>query len=146
MKRLAAIVLLVLGSSPSGNAQQQKWHGTWAATAGSGGTTFAGTWNALPGQAPDTVIGSWSLRDQNGAELATGTWAAGKEDKIWKGGWQARRPTGQVYDGTWRAQVELPAASHLSELFEAAIGKAVSGSWRMSNYAGAWTIRAYVDK
>ena len=42
----------------------------------------------------------------------------------------------------WRAQVELPATSHFSDLFEAAIAKAVSGSWRMGGYSGAWKIRA----
>lgn len=106
---------------------------------------FGGTWSAVPAAA-DTVTGNWSLRDQNGTELATGTWAAGKEGKVWKGTWQARRPSGQVYDGTWRAQIELPAASHFSDLFDAAVAQAVSGSWRMGNYAGAWTIRAYAQK
>jgi hypothetical protein len=65
-----------------------------------------------------------------------------KEGKVWKGTWQARRASGQVYDGTWRAQVELPTTSHFSDLFEAAIAKAVSGSWRTGGYSGAWTIRA----
>jgi hypothetical protein len=31
-------------------------------------------------------------------------------------------------------------------MFEAAIAQAVSGSWRMGNLAGAWTIRAYEQK
>jgi hypothetical protein len=144
MRHLAWTVLLLSSLLRAGAADQLKWQGTWAAT--SGGGAFAGTWNAAPGDAPDTVAGSWSLRDQNGAELATGTWAAGKEGKIWKGTWQARLPSGQVYDGTWRAQVELPVASHLPDMFEAAIAKAVSGSWRMGNYSGAWTIRAYQRK
>jgi hypothetical protein len=103
---------------------------------------LAGTWSGAPGQAPDTIAGSWSLRDQSGTELATGTWAAGKNGKVWKRTWQARRPSGQVYDGAWRAEVELPVTSHFSGLFEAAIAKAVSGSWRMGGYSGAWTIRA----
>jgi hypothetical protein len=107
---------------------------------------FAGTWNAVPGKAPDTVAGTWSLQDPNGAELATGTWAAGRDGTVWKGSWQARRPSGQIYDGTWRSQVELPAAAHMSDLFRAAIAKAVNGSWRMGNLAGAWTIRAYAEQ
>jgi len=122
-------------------ADQTNWQGNWAASVGSG-AMLAGTWSAAPGQAPDTVAGSWSLRDQSGTELATGTWAAGKEGRVWKGTWQARRPSGQIYDGDWRAQVELPVTSHFSDLFEAAIAKAVSGSWRMGGYSGAWTIRA----
>ena len=145
MKRFAWTVILLLSFLLAGAADQSQWHGTWAATVGSGGA-FAGTWTAAPGEAPDTVAGTWSLLNQNGAELATGTWAAGKEGKVWKGTWQARRPSGQIYDGTWRAQVELPVTSHLSDLFEAAIAKAVSGSWRMGNYSGAWTIRAYAQK
>jgi hypothetical protein len=145
MKHLVWTVILLSSLLRAGAADQPKWQGTWAATVGSGGA-FAGTWNAAPGEAPDTVGGTWSLRDQNGAELATGTWAAGKEGKIWKGTWQARRPSGQVYDGTWRAQIDLPVTSHFADLFEAAIAKAISGSWRMGNYAGAWTIRAYEQK
>jgi len=144
MKSLAWIVIL-LPSFLAGAADRPTWQGTWAATAAAGGV-FAGTWTAAPGVAADTVAGTWSLRDQTGVELATGTWAAGKDGKLWKGSWQARRPSGQIYDGTWRAQVELPATSHFSELFEAAITKAVAGNWRMGTYAGAWTIRAYERK
>src|ERR1700683_978796 len=98
MKRLAWSVILL--SSCLLAADQPKWQGTWAASLGTGGPTLAGTWNAAPGQAPDTVAGPGWVRDQKGAELATGTWAAGKEEKMWKGTWQARRSSGQVYDGT----------------------------------------------
>jgi hypothetical protein len=145
MRHLAWTVILLPGFLLAGAADQPKWQGTWAATAGNG-AAFAGTWNAAPGEAPETIAGSWSLRDQNGAELAMGTWAAGKDGKVWKGTWQARRPSGQIYDGSWRAQVELPVTSHLPDLIEAAIAKAVSGSWRMGNYSGAWTIRASAQK
>jgi hypothetical protein len=145
MKHFACTVILLSSFLPAWAADQSKWQGTWAATAGSG-SAFAGTWNAAPGEAPDTVGGAWSLRDQNGTELATGSWAAGKEGKVWKGTWQARRSSGQVYDGTWRAQIELPLASHLPNLFEAAIANAVSGSWRMGAYSGPWTIRAYAQR
>ena|SRR5579862_2916880 len=140
MTRLAWAALFLSSFSLAGG--QPTWQGTWAATEGSRGA-FAGTWNAVPGEAPDTVAGNWSLRDQNGAELATGTWAAGKEGKVWKGTWQARRPSGQVYDGVWRVQVDLPATSHFARLFEAAIAKAISGSWGIGSLGGAWTIRAY---
>jgi hypothetical protein len=146
MKRLAWTVILLSILSRPGGAEQPQWHGTWAATMGSGAAMFAGTWDAVPGNAPDTVAGTWSLQDQNGTNLATGTWAAGKDGKVWKGSWQARGPSGQIYDGTWQSLVELPATSHMPGLFEAAIAKAVSGSWRMSNQGGAWTIRAYAQK
>jgi hypothetical protein len=145
IRRWALALVLFSSSSMSMRADPPQWQGTWAATVASGGT-FAGTWNAAPGQAPDTVAGAWSLRDQNGAELATGTWAAGKEGKVWKGSWQARRASGETYDGTWQAQSELPLNSRLPALFESAIAKAISGAWRMGNYAGAWTIRAYAQK
>ena len=146
MKHLACTVMLLSTFALSASAEQPQWHGSWAATAGTGGTMFAGTWKVLPGQAPDIAGGTWSLQDQSGAELATGTWAAGKDGKVWKGSWQARRPSGQIYNGTWRAPVELPLTSHFSELFEAAINKAVSGSWRMGTFGGAWTIRAFAQK
>ena len=144
MKVLARNLILLSALSLLHAADPPAWQGTWAATLGS--TQFAGTWNAVPGQAPNTVSGNWSLRNPNGAELATGTWAAGKEGKFWKGTWQARRSSGQIYDGTWRAQVELPPSAQFSKMLETAIAQAVSGSWGMGNYTGAWTIRAYTNK
>ena len=140
------MAILLASLSLAGVAEQPKWQGSWAASIGSSGTTaFAGTWNAVPGQTPNTVAGSWSLRDQHGAEVAAGTWAAVKEGKVWNGTWQARRPAGQVYNGTWRSQVELSTASPFSELFEAALAKAVSGTWGIGNAAGGWTIRTYAQ-
>lgn len=127
-------------------AAEPKWQGTWAATVGTGGTAFAGTWDAAPGPGPDTTAGTWSLRDPNGTELASGTWAAGREGKTWKGTWQARRPSGQVYNGEWQAQPAQPATGHLSDLFAMALAKAVSGNWWMGKLSGAWTIRAYDQK
>jgi hypothetical protein len=147
MRHFVRTAILLASLSLVDGAEQPKWQGSWAASVGNGGTTaFMGTWTAVPGPAADTVAGSWSLRDQNGAEAATGTWAAAKEGKVWKGTWQARRASGQVYDGTWRSQIELPATSQFAELFEAALAKAVSGSWGMGNYAGAWTIRGYAQR
>jgi hypothetical protein len=146
IRQLAWTVILLSSFSPARAADQPKWEGTWIASGGNREVAFAGTWNAIPGNAPDTVAGTWSLRDPSGVELATGTWAAGKDGKVWKGSWQARRPSGQVYDGTWRSQVDLPANVHFSELFEAAIAKALSGTWRMGAFAGAWTIRAYAQQ
>lgn len=144
-------MLFLLASLSAACAGQTTWQGTWAATIGSGGTTFAGTWNASldknPGKNADTVTGAWSLRDANGTELATGTWAAVKEGNLWKGSWQARRASGQTYNGAWKASVDLPANSHFSALFEAALTKAVSGTWNMATYAaGAWTVRAYASQ
>jgi hypothetical protein len=146
MKRLAWALIVFASFFPARGADPPAWQGTWSAAIATGGTAFAGTWNASPGQSPDTAGGGWSLRDLNGAELATGTWAAGKEGKFWKGTWQARRPSGQVYDGTWRAQAGLSGAVPFAALFQSAISQAVSGSWRMASLGGAWTIRAYTEK
>jgi hypothetical protein len=143
MGRPITTVILLACMSLGLAAQQPQWSGTWAATVGASGTAFSGTWDAAPGTTPDTVTGTWSLRDANGNELATGTWAMGKEAKAWKGTWQARRASGQVYNGAWQSAVELPVASGLSAMFEAAVAKAVSGTWRMGDAGGAWTIRVY---
>ena len=146
MNRPLCVPLLLFALSFASPAQQQKWSGSWSATIGTGGTILAGTWDGRPGEQPGTIVGTWALRDRNGAELATGTWAAAKDNKVWRGSWQARRSSGQVYDGTWRAQLQLPAASRLADMFEAAIAAAVSGTWRMGSYAGAWSIRASANQ
>lgn len=143
MKRLAVVLFLLATLLSAG---EPGWQGTWSAVIGTGGPVFAGTWNAAPGQSPNTVGGAWSLRDPNGAELATGTWAAGKQGKLWKGTWQARRSSGQVYDGIWKAQAPLSGAALFSAMFESALSQAVSGSWQMGSLGGAWTIRAYAQK
>jgi hypothetical protein len=59
--------------------------------------------------------------DQAGATVAAGTWAARKDQKVWKGSWQARGRSGQLYSGTWRAQPQLPSSAGFSELFEFAL-------------------------
>ncbi len=151
LRRRSLILLACLSASHC--AAQSSWQGTWAATAGTGGAAFAGTWSASPGgTAADSVTGTWALRDANGAELATGTWAAVKEGNLWKGSWQARRESGQIYNGTWttqvgKAQQGLPANARLTALFEQALTHAVSGTWQMGSSArGAWTIRAYASQ
>jgi hypothetical protein len=146
MRCLAWTLMVFASLLPARGADQPAWQGTWSAAIGTGGTVFAGTWSGSPGQSPDVAGGAWSLRDPSGAELATGTWAAGKEGRVWKGTWQARRPSGQVYDGTWRAPVALAGTSHLAALFQFAISQAVSGDWRMAGVSGTWTIRVYAQK
>lgn len=80
--------------------------------------------------------------DQTGATVAAGTWAARKGQEIWKGSWQARGRSGQLYSGTWRAQSQLPASNGFSELFEPALTKVASRTWQMGTaYSGAWSIR-----
>ena len=124
-------------------AAEPQWQGTFAATVGTGGTAFAGTWDAAPGPAPDTVAGTWSLRDAKGVELASGTWAAGRKGKTWKGTWQARRASGQVYNGDWESSTALPTSAQFTDLLQTAFSKDISGSWWMGKLSGAWSMHAY---
>ena len=145
MNQAAARVLILFVSVWFAAAAQQKtWQGSWSATAGNGSTVFGGTWDAAVGNDPDTASGSWTLMDQSGATLADGTWAARKDQKVWKGLWQARGRSGRLYSGAWRAQSGLPAFARFSDLFEFALSKMASGTWRMGTaYSGGWSIRAY---
>lgn len=148
MQRITRTLVVILGISLAATAQNKSpskaWRGTWSATVGNGARVFGGTWDATLGDDPDTVIGNWAITDQSGTTMASGTWAAHKDEKVWRGSWQARVASGQVYSGTWRAQAQLASTARISELFELSLGKAVSGTWRMGGeYAGAWSIRAY---
>jgi hypothetical protein len=140
MNRLAGALLLLL-SLTTASAQSKSWRGTWSATIAGGGRVFGGTWDATLGDDPDTVLGNWSAIDQAGETVATGTWAARKESKIWRGSWQARLASGQVFSGTWRSQSQLPATAHLADLLEAASAKTAGGTWRMGAASGAWSIQ-----
>lgn len=144
MRRLAWTFLGLLILALPAAAQPKTWSGTWSATIGRNARAFGGTWEATPGDDPDTVLGNWSMLDRAGATLANGAWSARKDEGIWKGGWQARLASGQLYSGTWRAQSPLRSPSHFSELFEFAIAKAASGAWRMgAAHSGGWSIRTY---
>ncbi len=37
--------------------------------------------------------------DATGTTVAAGTWAARKDQKVWKGSWEARVRSGQLYSG-----------------------------------------------
>src|SRR5579863_8703250 len=142
MPRLTFLVLLSLPLMVG--AQHKVWQGSWSANAGNSSTVFGGTWDATAGDDADTVSGSWTLMDASGAVLADGTWAARKDQNVWRGIWKARGRSGRVYSGTWRARSERSASSPFSDLFEAALSKAASGTWRMGTaYFGSWSIRAY---
>jgi len=144
MNRPARTLLLLLSLSLAAAAQPKTWRGSWSATAGNSSTVFGGTWDATAGDDADTVSGNWTLMDKSGATLADGTWAAHKDQNVWRGIWKARNRSGRLYSGIWRAQAQLPAAVHFSDLFESALSKAASGTWRMgAAYSGAWSIRAY---
>ena len=144
MNRLARTLLLLLSLSLAAAAQPKTWSGTWSATIGNGGTVFGGTWDAAAGDDADTVSGNWTLMDKSGAALVDGTWAAHKDQNVWRGIWKARNRSGRLYSGTWRAHSELPASARFPGLFESALSKMASGTWRMGTaYSGAWSIRAY---
>jgi len=136
------VLILLLSLWFAAAAQRKTWQGSWSATAGN--TTFGGTWDAAVSDDPDTASGSWTLMDQSGATLADGTWAARKDQNVWRGAWQARSRSGRVYSGTWRAQPGLPVSARFADLFEFALSKMASGTWRMGTaYSGGWSIRAY---
>jgi len=144
MNRLVRALLLLLSLSLAAAAQPKTWRGTWSATVGNGVRAFGGTWDATLGDNPNAVLGNWTVMDQAGATVAAGTWAARKDQKIWKGTWQARGRSGQLYSGTWRAQSHLPASNGFSELFESALTKIASGTWQVGTaYSGIWSIRSY---
>jgi len=146
MKRPVRAILLLLTFWLAATAQQKSWHGTWTANAGGGARTFAGTWDASLGDEPDTVVGNWTLMDKAGATVAAGTWAARKDEKIWRGSWQARGPSGGIYSGTWRAPSQVTPAARISKLFEFALTKVAGGTWRMGTaYSGDWAIRAFPE-
>jgi len=137
-------LVLVLSLSLAAAAQPKTWRGTWSATVGNGVRAFGGTWDAALGDNPNAVLGNWTVTDQAGATVAAGTWAARKDQKIWRGSWQALGRSGQRYSGTWRAQSQLPASNGFSELFESALTKVASGTWQVgAAYSGTWSIRAY---
>jgi hypothetical protein len=142
MSRLVWTFLLLLMLSLAVAAQPKTWSGSWSANAGNDSRAFGGTWDATLGDDPETVLGNWTMLDQSGATLAAGTWSARKDERIWKGSWQARLASGQLYSGTWQAQSQLRSPSHFSELFEFALTKAASGAWHMGNaHSGGWSIR-----
>jgi hypothetical protein len=147
MQRPVRTILLLVTLSLAVAAQQKTWRGSWTANSGSGVRTFGGTWDASLGDDQDTVVGNWTLVDKAGATVAAGTWAARKDEKIWRGSWQARGPSGGIYSGTWRAPSQAPPAALISKLFEFALAKVATGTWRMGTaYSGNWAIRAFPEQ
>jgi len=147
MRRLPRTLVLFLAVAIAAWPQSKTWHGTWSATVGNSGRVLSGTWDASLAKDQDSVVGNWAITDPNGATLGVGTWSARKEAKTWRGSWQARTASNQTYSGTWSALTDLPATTHISGLFDSAATQPVSGTWRMgSEYAGAWSIRAYAEQ
>lgn len=141
-KRFFILCMMLLVAVSVSDAQRVARSGTWGAR-GANGLALMGTWTAQPDSATGAVIGTWTAVDAQGRTLATGVWSAAKSATRWTGGWRANI-TGRdgEYSGTWSAAVDLEANAPFVELFESAIGSAVSGSWRAGARSGAWTIRA----
>jgi hypothetical protein len=116
----------------------------WSAR-NSNGQVFGGTWTAEPGPTSETVIGTWTLVDAQGRTLANGGWSASKSPDGWVGFWRAANFSGTEHEftGSWKAGVDLKVTAGFSELFEKAVSSAVSGTWRMGNHSGAWSIQVF---
>ena len=116
----------------------------WSAR-NSNGQMFGGTWTAEPDAKTGTVTGTWTLVDAQGRTLANGGWSASKSPDGWVGLWRAANfgGTEHEFSGSWRSTVELKATAGFAGLFEEAVRSLVSGSWRMGNHSGAWSIRVF---
>lgn len=116
----------------------------WTARSSSG-QAFGGTWTAVPDAKTGTVTGTWTLVDTQGRTLADGGWSASKSPDGWVGLWRAANFGGTEHEfaGSWRAGVDLKATAGFVDLFERAVQSVVSGTWRMGNHSGAWSIRVF---
>lgn len=117
----------------------EELRGRWSATEGR--RTLRGAWVARPDAKSEWISGSWTLRNDSGATVARGTWAALKEQKAWRGSWQAHLPDGRSVSGTWTADVHASTASELAEMLELALAEMVSGTWQTGGLSGSWSIR-----
>ncbi|HEX5076100.1 MAG TPA: hypothetical protein VFW03_23005 [Gemmatimonadaceae bacterium] len=102
-----------------------------------------GTWTAVL-DTSGTVTGTWELTDAQGRTLAQGGWSAAKAPDTWIGGWRAA-VTGKdgEYSGTWTADVGDSTSTGFPDLFAKALQAVVSGTWRMNQLSGAWSIRTF---
>lgn len=117
-------------------------NGSWSA-ATSTGQTLMGTWTAVLDTA-GTVTGTWELLDPQGNTVALGGWSAAKAPDGWTGVWRATIAgrDGEVA-GTWTAALGGRAAAPFADLFQNALKAIVSGSWRLGQRSGAWSIRTF---
>jgi N-acyl-D-aspartate/D-glutamate deacylase len=116
--------------------------GQWSARS-STGLTVGGTWTAVSDAKSGTVTGTWTLVDAQGKTLASGGWSASKSPDEWFGNWRAVNFGNDAeYTGSWRSGVNLRATAGFAELFEKALQSAVSGTWRIRDYSGTWSITA----
>jgi hypothetical protein len=140
-KRLALVAALVLVASEPARAQTKR-DGSWSA-ATSTGQTLIGYWTADLDTA-GTVTGTWTLVDAQGVTRADGTWSAAKAPNGWTGAWRALvAGRDGEFSGTWSATVGGRPNARLADLFAAAARAVVSGTWRLGQRSGAWSVRTF---
>ena len=141
---MSLLCVVSVNESAAQTVVSQAQPNMWTAT-NRNGQTFAGTWTAVPDPKRGTVTGTWTLVDGQGRTLADGGWSASKSPDGWVGNWRAANFGGSEHEflGSWRAGVELKSTAGFAALFAKAVESAVSGTWRMGNHSGAWTIRAF---
>jgi hypothetical protein len=107
------------------------------------GRTFAGSWTGDADPSTGNGSGTWELHDGAGKTVMNGSWSATKSPKGWNGTWRAiAADRARDYSGAWSANLSLRPNAGLTELFEAAVKEAVSGSWKAGPNSGSWSIRA----
>ena len=117
-------------------------NGSWSAMTSSG-QTLMGSWTAVLDTA-GTVTGTWAIIDAKGETVAVGGWSAAKASDRWTGVWRAN-VTGRngEFSGTWTATVDGKSNTRFADLFEQALQTIVSGTWRMGERSGPWSIRTF---
>jgi hypothetical protein len=149
-KRLFLVSGLLLAAVHASDAQTVrpdsaapvKREGSWSA-ATSNGLTLMGTWIAIL-DPNGTVTGSWALVDAQGNTRADGAWSAAKSPTGWTGAWRAVVSGREgEYAGTWTAALDAKRETRLADLFEKRLQSIVSGTWRIGERSGAWSIRTF---
>jgi len=151
-KRLCLVGGLLLAALDAAHAQTvrsdsatpapSKREGSWSA-ATTNGLTLVGTWTAIL-DPNGTVTGSWTLVDAQGNTRADGAWSAAKSPTGWTGAWRAVVSGREgEYAGTWTAALDAKRETRLADLFEKGLQAIVSGTWRIGERSGAWSIRTF---
>jgi len=115
-------------------------HGSWSATAGPS-QTFWGTWTAqVSPDKPNEAEGTWALFNNRAEIVVEGTWAANKARSEWLGSWAARTLPGQLYSGTWTADIPGSGDKSFKQMLEWTLEKDIFGSWRCGASKGQWRL------
>ena len=141
---LVGLLLLAAGTSRAQSASivPTNRNGSWSAATASG-QTLMGTWTAVL-DTGGPVTGTWELTDAAGRTLADGGWSAAKAPDKWVGGWRAAvSGRNGEYAGTWTADVGDTTSTQMADLFTKALQTIVSGTWRVNQLSGAWSVRTF---